>query len=75
MIVKPNEWFYIKYQIVKLTSALLSNDTHLDRHTHFSISFSQESLGCLINYSLDCLGHLTKMATTPIYGKTKFVPL
>ena len=28
-----------------------------------------------MDYSLDCLGHLTKMAATPIYGKTKFVLL
>ena len=38
-------------------------------------SFSQKSLGCLMDYSLDCLGRLTKMAATPIYGKTNFVPL
>ena len=24
-----------------------------------------------MDYSLDCLGHLTKMAATSIYGKTK----
>ena len=28
-----------------------------------------------MEYSLDCLGHLTKMAATPIYGKTKYVLL
>ena len=36
---------------------------------------TQKSLGCLMDYSLGCLGHLTKMAATPIYGKTKVVPL
>ena len=34
-----------------------------------------KSLDCLMDYSLDCLSHLTKMSATPIYGKTKFVPL
>ena len=48
---------------------LLSKTTHLDRHT------PKKSLGCLLDYSLDCLGHLTRMAATPIYGKTKFVQL
>ena len=33
---------------------------------------SQKSLGCLMMYSLDFLGHLTKMAATQ-YGKTKYV--
>ena len=28
-----------------------------------------------MDYSFDCLGHLTKMAATPIYRKTKFVSL
>ena len=28
-----------------------------------------------MDYSLDCLGHLTKKAATTIYGKTKFVLL
>ena len=27
-----------------------------------------------MEYSFDCLGHLTKMAATHIYGKTKYVP-
>ena len=46
-----------------------------DLGTHLSTSFSQKSLGCLMDYSLDCLGHLTKLAATPIYGKRKFVLL
>ena len=28
-----------------------------------------------MEYSLDCLGHLTKMAPAPIYGKIKYVSL
>ena len=58
---------------VKLTSdlfyprPLIWTATHLSEHF-----FSQKSLGCLIDYSFDCLGHLTKMAATPIYGITIF---
>ena len=44
-------------------------------HTYLETSVSQKSLGCLMDYSLDCLSHLTKMSATPIYGKTQFVPL
>ena len=43
-------------------------------HTYLT-SVSQKSLGCLMDYSLDCLSRLTKMSATPIYGKTKCVPL
>ena len=32
---------------------------------------TKQKLGCLMDYSLDCLGHLTKMGMV----KTKFVPL
>ena len=53
---------------VKLTCDLLSKATHLDRRTPIYTSFSQKSLGCLMDYSLDCLGYLTKMAVTTIYG-------
>ena len=34
-------------------------------HTYLNI-FIQKSLGCLMEYSLDCLGHSTKMAVAPI---------
>ena len=43
-------------------------------HTYLN-SVSQKSLGCLMDYSLDCLSHLTKISATPLYGKAKFVPL
>ena len=40
-------------------------------------SCSQKSLCCLqlVDNSLDCLGGLVKMTTTPIYGQTKCVSL
>ena len=58
--------------IYKLTCDILSKATHLD--CHIPIYLSQKSLG-LMEYSLNCLGHLTKMAATPIYSKTKYASL
>ena len=37
--------------------------------------FYQKSLDCFIEYSLDCLGHLTKIAAAQLHGKTKYVSL
>ena len=71
-MVKPIETMVLyKVPNVKLTGDLLSKATHLDCHTLILTSFSQKSLDCLMNYSLDCLGHLTKMAANSIFGKTK----
>ena len=61
IIVKPIETMVNLVPNVKLTCDLLSKATHLDRHTPISTSFSQKLLGCLMDYSLDCLDHLTKM--------------
>ena len=66
---KPNEILVLfKVPNVKVTFDLLSKATHLDHHTPIYKSFSPKSLGCLMDYSLDCLDHLTKIDATPIYG-------
>ena len=52
---------------VKLTYDLLSKVTHLDCHKPIYLNtFFSEITGI-------GLGQLTKMAATPIYGKTKYV--
>ena len=71
IIVKPIEAMVYKVPNVKLTCDLLSKATHFDCHIPIKTCSSQKSLGCLMDYSLDCLGHLTKMYMV----KTKFVPL
>ena len=63
--VKPNETMVIYLPNVKLTCDLLSKTTHLDCHKPIY-------LNTFLRNHWDCLGHLTKMAATPIYGKTKY---
>ena len=60
---------YKYFKNVKLTCDLLPEATHLDCHKpiYLNILFS-EITGIV-------LGHLTKMAANPIYGKTKDVSL
>ena len=54
---------------VKLTCDLLSKATHLDCHKPIYLNtFFLENTGIV-------LGHLTKIAATPIYGKIKYVLL
>ena len=55
----------------KATKTKKKKKTQKKKHTYLNIFFSQKSLGCLMDYSLYCLGHLTKMYMV----KTKFVPL
>ena len=61
---------------VKLTCDLLSKATHLDCHiyTYLNIFFI-EITGLFDRLFIWLLGHLTKMAAAPIYGKTDYVSL
>ena len=56
IIVKLIETMVYEVPNVKLTCDLLSKATHLDCQIPILTSFSQKSLGCLMDYELDCLG-------------------
>ena len=59
-----------------LTCDLLSKATHLDCHMPiFLNTFFSEIIGLFDGVFKIVLGHMTKMAAIPIYGKTKSVSL